>query len=198
MIRSVRPARPLPEEPSTRRIVVPAYRRAIVDLFGESGRERVVSLLSGDSREELVRDVTANLEWIAARHLIAWTFAIWEGPAERQRDAMTQFVRRQWDLSFGVVRRLLLHMATPQSIVGRLPQIWKQDNSAGELEAVLDDGGHGATIHLSDTPFIETPHGRASMAEIYRHAFSQTRARQVTETHALEAPARMVLRLRWT
>ena len=194
----MRPERPLPDEPSTRRIIVPAYRRAIVDLFGEPGREQVIALLSGDSRDEFVRDVTANTRWIPSRHLIAWSFAIWEGPAARRRDVMAEFVRRSWDLSFGVIRKLLLHMATPDSIVVRLPEIWKQDNTAGTLEAALADGGRGATLHLSDTPFIDTPHGRASIAEIYRHALAQTRASNVTETHALDSPTRMVIRLRWT
>ena len=198
MLRSVRPERPLPDEPCTRRIVVPAYRRAVVDLFGDAGRTQVIALLDGDSRDEFVRDVTPNREWIPARHLIAWSFAVWEGPANRQREPMAELVRRQWDLSFGVVRKLLLHMASPSAIVARLPQIWKQDHTAGTLEAVLDDGGSGATLRMSDTPFIETPQARAGMAEIYRHAFAQTRARNVTETHALEAPNRMVLRLRWT
>ena len=136
-------------------------------------------------------------DWFPARLIIAWSFAAWEGPANRVRDEMAACVRRQWDFSFGVIRRLLLHMAPPGPIVARLGPIWKQDNTAGELVATLDEGGSGATIHLVDTPFIDTPHGRASIAETYRHAFAQTRAKNVTEMHALDGPNRMVIRLKW-
>jgi hypothetical protein len=189
----------IPAEPCTKRIVVPAFRRAVVDLWGDEGRERTIANLTGDAREEFIADaVGANRIWFPTRIIIAWGFAIWEGPANRTRDDMARFVRRQWDLSMGVVRRVILHMAAPAPVVARLGALWKQDNTAGELEATLDEGGNGATIHLSDNPFVETPHGRASVAEIYRHAFAQTRAKNVTEMHALDGPRRMVIRLKWT
>jgi hypothetical protein len=111
---------------------------------------------------------------------------------------MAEFVRRQWDLSFGVVRRLLLHMAHPATVIARLEQVYREDNIGGALTATLDEGSKGATIVLSDNPFVDTPHGRASMAEVYRHALAQTRAKNVTEAHALDGARRMQIRLRWT
>lgn len=178
---------------------MPAFRRAVVDLWGEDGRERTIANLVGEARDEFIQDsVGTSRVWFPARHIIAWAFAVWEGPAERKRDRMAEYIRRQWDLSFGVVRRVLLHMASPQSVVPRLPELWREDNTAGELEASLDDGRTSATLYLSNTPFVETPHARASVAEVYRHAFAQTRAKNVTEAHALEAPHRMMIRLRWT
>ncbi len=189
----------IPAEPCVKRIVVPAFRQAVVDLWGDAGREQMISNLSGDSRDEFVQDVVgANRVWIPTRHVIAWAFAIWEGPANRTRDEMARFIRRQWDLSMGVVRRVILHLAPPGPIVARLGAMWKQDNTAGEMEATLDEGGNGATLHLSNSPFVETPHGRASIAEIYRHAFAQTRAKNVTEMHALDGPKRMVIRVKWS
>ena len=159
----------------------------------------MIALLSGEAREEFVRDVVgANLVWFPARHVIAWGFAAGEGPADRTREVMAKIVRRQFDLSYGVVRRLVLHMAPPASVIARIGPMWKQDHTAGELVATLGDTGHSATLHLSDTPFVDTPHGRASMAEVYRHALAQTRAKNVTETHALDGPKRMVIRLKWT
>lgn len=188
----------LPSEACVRRIVVPAFRRAVVDLFGPQGRDRMVALLEGDAREHFVRDVGAESKWFPARHLIAWGFAAWEGPAERKRELMSSLVRRQWDLSFGIVRRMLLHLAAPAPIVGRLGKLWEQDNIGGTMTASLDADERGATIYLSDSPFVDTPHGRASIAEVYRHAFSQTRARDVAEAHALDGGRRMVIRLKWT
>jgi len=176
---------------------VPAFRRAIVEVWGEPGRDAVLGRLTGEARDAFVRDVATDRMWFPARHVIAWAFAVWEGPANRSRDEMATFVRRQWDLSFGVIRRALLHLAAPASVVPRLPQIWKQDNIGGVLEASLDAGGLGATLHLRDTPFVDTPQGRASVAEIYRHAFAQTRAKDVTEHHALDGARQMVVRLRW-
>jgi hypothetical protein len=190
--------RPAPEEPCIKRILVPAWRRAVIDVWGEAGRAEIIEHLSGESREAFIRDLPdAHPEWFPVRHVIAWAFAAWEGPAKRVREDMALFVRRQWDLSFGVIRRLILHMAHPSSIVPRLADLWKQDNNCGGVDAELDDGGMGATIHVWDTPFVDTPHGRASVAEIYRHAFEQTRAKRVTETHALDGHGRMVIRLKW-
>ena len=186
-----------PNEPSIRRYVVPAFRRAIVDRWGEDGRAQTIALLEGDAREEFLRDVATSLDWFPTRHLIAWGFAVWEGPARRDRPTMAAFVRRQWDLSHGVVRRLLLHLATPQAIVPRLGGIWREDNVGGACTATLDDGNRGATIEIRDTLWAETPHARASLAEVYRHAFAQTRANDVTETHAPDGPMNMVIRLKW-
>ena len=47
---------------------------------------------------------------------------------------------------------------------------------------MLEPDGKSATIHIIDHPFTETPHARAAMAESYRYAFSQTRAKEVTES----------------
>lgn len=166
-------------------------------MFGDEGRARTLALLPEDSRAELERDVTTTL-WFPSRHVIAWAFAIWEGPAGRDREVMSAFVRKQWDLSFGVVRRMMLHLASPTTIVPRLPKLWREDHNVGEVTSSLEDEGRGATVHFEGTPFVDTPHGRASMAEVYRHAFAQTRARNVTATHAADGPHGMVLRLRWT
>jgi hypothetical protein len=189
----------IPDEPCVRRIVVPAFRRAVVDVCGEGARDQMIALLAGEAREEFIRDaVGANLVWFPERLLIAWGFAAWEGPAARTRETMARIVRRQFDLSFGVVRRLILHMAAPASVIARIGPLWRQDHTAGELTASVDEGGLGATLHLSDHPMVDTPHGRASMAEVYRHAIAQTRAKSVTESHALDGPKRMVIRLKWT
>lgn len=189
----------MPAEPCVRRIVVPGFRQAVIDQWGEEGRARTLANLTGEARDELAADVVGGHRvWFPTRHVIAWSFAIWEGPAERSREEMARFIRRQWDLSMGVVRRVILHLAPPGPVVARLGALWKQDNTAGELDAALDPSGKGATIHLADTPFVDTPHARASIAEIYRHAFAQTRAKNVTETHALDGPRRMVIRLRWS
>ena len=189
----------IPAEPCLRRISVPAFRRAVVDVCGVPGRDQMILLLSGEARDEFIGDVVgANMVWFPTRHFIAWGFAAWEGPAARTREVMERIVRRQFDLSYGVVRRLILHMAPPASVIERVGPLWKRDHTAGELVATVDEGGRGATLHLSDSPFVDSPHGRASVAEVYRHALSLTRAKNVTETHALDGPKRMVIRLKWT
>jgi len=189
--------RPPTSEPCVRRIVVPAFRQAIVDTWGEPGRAQVIAALRDEAREAFVNDGAHKGHWFPARHVIAWAFATWEGPAHRVREDMARCIRRQWDLSFGIVRRTLLLLAHPAPIVPKLPRLWTEDNSSGELAATLEEGGQGATLRIAGTPFADTPHGRASMAEVYRHAFSRTRASQVTETHAADGPSGMVIRLKW-
>ncbi|MGZ3424196.1 MAG: hypothetical protein ACXVEE_40425 [Polyangiales bacterium] len=184
-------------EPCVRRFVIPAFKRAIVEQFGAEGRAEALALLQGDSQAELASELTPEGHWYPCRHVIAWSFAVWEGPAKRDRETMAKFMRRQWDLGTGVVRRVLLHMASPSAVVPRLGELWLKDNNAGEVTAELE-GANGAAIWIKDTPFVDTPQARASMAEIYRHAFAQTRAKNVAETHALDGARTMVIKLRWT
>lgn len=182
-------------EPHTRGYMVPPFKRALVERFGEEGRQRALALLQGDAREALASPVSVGA-WFPTRHMIVWGFAVYDGPCGGDRELMAAFVRHQWDLGVGVVRRMMLHMAPPTAIVPRLAKLWEEDNSAGELHAEMQ-GSHAAVLRISNTPWVDSPQTRLSMAEVYRHAFANTRAREVTASHTFEAPRTMTIRLRW-
>jgi serine/threonine-protein kinase len=185
------------KEPMQRRIFVNAAKRAAVLLWGEDGLNEIAQALDDDTREEFFRTMSVE-DQIACRHVINWCFAAWEGPAKQNKAKMSEYVDRIFDFGFGVIRRAVLRLADPAVLVPRLPGFWKEDYSSGELTSVVDPDGRSATIHVSDHPFTETPHGRASVAEGYRYAFSQTRAKEVTESHGLAKPGVLMFRLRWT
>ena len=205
--KSATPARPAAkQEPAKealqRRIYVPALKRAAVLLWGDDGLNAIAGACGDDAREEFFRTVSAD-EWVGCRHVIEWCLRAFEGPCKRDRNKMAEYVDRAYDFSYGVVRKFIVRLADPASIVPRLPAFWKQDHSEGELASEVDASGKGCTIRVTGTPYVDLVHSRAGMAETYRYGFSQTRAKKVTESHALERATGkqekpvLVIKLRW-
>ncbi len=186
----------VPTEHMQRRYYVQAMKRAAVALWGDPGLNAIAAALPDETREEFFR-VNQSEPWIAARHLIQWMYAVHHGPSQLAQPKTKDYIDRVVDLSTGVILRSLLHMADPASLTPRLPALWKKDNTHGELEATLDPGGKSATFRLTGTAYHESPQTRGGMAEMYRHSYSLTRAKMVTETHALEKPGTLLFRIRW-
>ena len=186
-----------PKEPMQLRLYVPALKRAAVLLWGDDGLNDIAATLPDDTREEFFRVVQTD-DWIAARHVIAWSLAAHRGPARLSVPKTHEYLDRAFDFSFGVVRRAVLRMADPAVVTPRMPGIWKEEHTAGELQSAVDPGGKSATFRLSGTPYTGTPQTRSGLVENYRYAYSLTRAKDVTETHTLEKPGTLVFRIRWT
>jgi hypothetical protein len=128
--------------------------------------------------------------------MIAFNFALWEGPADRQRAHYFPWVRRTTDLSFGRVKRLFLSMATPEKVLRSAAALWRADQNTGTQEGTAD--GKTGRILLRDHPYCDTPQARAGYAEMVRYVVELTRAKNVTETHAAVAPRGLEIKLRWT
>jgi hypothetical protein len=180
-----------------KRLVVPAAKRAAVLLWGEDGLNEIAQALPDDTREEFFRVHQAD-EWVACRHFIAWMYAAHHGPAKLSLPKIREYINRTFDFGYGIVRKSMLRMADPAVLTPRVGGMWHDDQTAGELVSTLDAGGKSATFRLTDNPYTETPQTRAGVAENYRYAYSLTRAKDVTETHALEKPGVLVFRIRWT
>jgi hypothetical protein len=133
-------------------------------------------------------------EWFPERHFIAWCYAIFEGPADYDIDGVKAYLRRTFDLCYGVINRFVLHMARPEDAIKRVSHLWKKEHTTGALEARLVKGG--AVLRLTNSPYTRTPHTRAGLSENYRYALSLTRAKDVREWHALEDGA-LVVYLTW-
>jgi serine/threonine-protein kinase len=201
---SATPARPAPKaapakESMQRRFFIPAAKRAAVLLWGDDGLNEIAQALDNEARNEFFR-ASGGDEWIPSRLVIEWCLRTFEGPCRRDRHKMAEYVDRAYDFSYGAVRKFVVKMADPASVVPKLPGFWKQDHTEGELAAEVDPSGKGCTIRISGTPYTDLVHSRAGMAEIYRYAFSQTRAKEVTESHALERSTGkpvLVIKLKW-
>jgi hypothetical protein len=179
---------------SVRGYVIRAFRDAAGELWGAGGLADIAARMPEASRIEAFRD-RLSTEWIDEAHVIAWCFATWEGPAGRDKPAYFRFVQRQTDLGFGRVRRFLLSVATPLKLLAKAPELWSLDHSHGKMECEAEE--RRASLVLRDHPYTETPQARATIAEAFRYTLALTRAKDVTESHALDRPGMMTVRLKW-
>ena len=171
------------------------FRTACEDMWGAAGLKAIADALPPE-----VRDRTASLrpldDWIPLDDLIAWHVAVWNGPARRNEAVFTEHVHRTLDLGFGKVKRLLLSMATPQSLAPRVVDLWSDEYSTGRLEAV-DLTKQSVTLVLHDHAYVQHALMRTVIAEVYRYVLSLTRVKSVTAVHAVRNGALVVV-LRWT
>jgi hypothetical protein len=172
----------------------PAARRAAVEVWGATGVAAIEARLPAEARPCFAEGAPPR-EWMPTGHFIAWMYAAFEGPAEHDLDVTKAYVRRVFDLSYGVIRRFILHMARPEDVIPKLPKMWKQDQTGGEMTVEVRE--RGAVIRLSNSPYTRTVYTRAGMAENYRYALSLTRAKNVVEWHALESEGVLVMWFKW-
>jgi hypothetical protein len=173
------------------------YFRAAVDaaraIWGEAGVQDAAARMPERERAEFFADRLP--EWAPTRAMIAWNFALWEGPVRRDKAIYFSWVRKTADLSFGRVRRLFLSMATPEKLITSASDLWKADHTAGTLDGLVH--GKCGTLMLRDHPYTETPQARTAIAEMMRYSVELTRARSPTATHALVGPRAMQIKVRW-
>jgi hypothetical protein len=163
-------------------------------MWGESGYDKIARELPEDVRER-----TAGMrplpDWIPLEDLIAWHVAVWNGPARRDDRIMNDHIRATVDQGFGRVKRLLLSVATPQSLAPRVVKLWRDEYSTGNLEAGELDG-RSIQLTLYDHPYVQHALMRQVIAEVYRYVLSLTQAKQVSAVHAVRDAALLVV-LRW-
>ncbi len=194
------------KEAMQKRLFIPAAKKAAVLLWGDDGLNDIASAVENDTRTEFFKTAAVD-EWIPCQHVIEWCLRTFEGPCGRDRNKMAEYVDRAYDFSYGVIRKFVVKLADPVTVVARLPGFFKQDFNTGELEATLDPAvagvSNGCTIRIWGNPYVNLVHTRAGQAEVYRYGFSQTRVKEVTESHALERGKGpkgedvLVIRLKW-
>ena len=181
------------QEPETRLYQLRAAAEATEHCFGREARQSVTASVSPELRSAL-ESVATGMSWTPVRHVIDWSMAVWEGPANYDRAAMVEFTQRQVDMGFGRLRRALIALASPRLLLERAPELWEKDNRGGQVS--IDVGDHRATWRLVDHPYCAVPQARATMAEVLRYVVELTRARDVTESHGLSGGALEVI-VRW-
>jgi uncharacterized protein (TIGR02265 family) len=181
--------------PCERGVYFIAYLEALKRLWGAEGVASIAAELSEDTRAAVFRELSPA-EWIAEKHLIALNLATWAGPACRKRAEYARCIALTMDLSFGVIRRALLQLASPKALLENAPKLWREDHTHGEIE-VETISAKSAVLRLREHPFVDLPQSRAAIAESLRHCVTLTRARSVTETHRLEGESVMLVRFSW-
>jgi len=194
VVGSVRPsARPAAPGLVRRKSLI-GFRLACQQMWGEAGYEAICHALPAD-----VNDRTGGTrplpEQIFLDDLIAWHLTVWNGPAQRDEQIMTQHIRATVDQGFGRVKRFLISTSTPQMLAARVVSLWRDEYSTGRLEATSIEE---RSVHLAllDHAYLETPLMRYVIAEVFRYIVSLTRAKAVTVSHALRGDA-LVIVLRW-
>jgi hypothetical protein len=90
---------------------------------------------------------------------------------------------------------MLLRIAAPPRFFDKAPEFWRNDHTHGVLEMHIERAL--GTVCLGDHPYTQTPQMRLAIAEIFRYTVQRMRARNVTETHALEPDGALTIRIRW-
>lgn len=181
-------------EPKLKRFYATACSDALREIWGADGVEDVKRRMPARERDEMFAEHLPI--WFPERPLIAFNFALWEGPCGRDRERYFRWLRRQADLSFGVVKKLVLSMASPRKIIESAGELWKADHTHGVMEGRCEGDGHG-TLVLRDSIFVDTPQARAGISENLRYIVELAGAKGVVEKHSLLPPRALEVRLRW-
>jgi hypothetical protein len=167
---------------------------ALREIWGADGLADVTRRMPVRERQEVFAEHLPL--WFPERPLIALNYAIFEGLCDRKRELYFPWVHRMLDLSFGVVKKLVLSMASPRKVFESAAELWKADHTHGEMEGRCEADGRG-TMVLHDSLFVDTPQARAAMAEMLRYIMELGGARGAIEKHALVPPRTLEVRLRW-
>jgi hypothetical protein len=188
---------PVSAEPMTRGTVLHAIVESAREQWGEPGLRDIVERLPAEVRDATTGPAVSALRFYATRHLMAWDVAKMEGPALGDEDAFRRSVARSIELSFGRVRRVFLSFATPLLMAQRAAELWRHDQTHGELsvDSSRREEGRGS-VTLVGHPYVETPLSRLAFAEVVRHLLSMSRARNVRESHAHSGES-LVVALAW-
>ena len=190
-------APPPSSEPHARRTIFVTFRDAALEMWGKEGLRAIGERLTSEARRDTVDAVVIAADWLPEAHAIAWFGAVYEGPAGRMTSEYHRFLDRSMDLGFGRVRRLMLATAmTPSSLGHRAAELWRHDHTHGELTC-RDVGARSIVLTLHDHVYATTPLGRTTIAEIYRHISSLTRAKEVFAKLQQAGPATVAVNISW-
>jgi hypothetical protein len=182
-------------ESSCRATQLLAFRTAAIETWGELGWSEACERLDAETREALLGRPIPPVAWVPERYMLALADAVFTGPASSSEAAYREFVRNQVNLGFGRVRRFLLHLAPPERVLSRAPELWRHDHTHGEL--VVDVLDRRADVRLVDHDHATTAVARLTAAEIFRCVLSLTRAKNVRGEHRRVGERELHVRLDW-
>jgi uncharacterized protein YbjT (DUF2867 family) len=170
-------ARPTQASALGNRVV--ATRDATRDLFGALGVEAVLAALAPDERAVFLGPPP---KWVLEQTYIAWTRAVYEGPAGRDGATLARWVDRVTDHGFGTARRMLMSLASPWVIVRRAGALWRGEHSHGDLTST-PLGDNSARFELRASPYAVDDLAATAMSEAFRYILFRCRAKWASEEH---------------
>ena len=173
-----------------------AFRSAVFELWGELGWSEVTAMLSSEAQTSLLKAEVSPVGWIAERHMMALSEAVFAGPSSRQEDVYLRFVTKMIAHGFGRIRRFLVRFAPPELLLERAPDLWRHDHTHGKLSVHVE--GQRAHVQLRDHIHTTTELSRLTASESFRCALSQTRALNVRGAHRLDEHGGLDILLEWT
>lgn len=174
-----------------------AFKNAVVEKWKEPGWKLVVDGLPPDSREAICpAGIVSGAGWIAERHMVKLSEAIFNGPATSDYEIYRAHLKRVIELGFGRVRRVLVQFAHPHAVLRRAPELWKHDHSHGELTITIED--KSALAIVTHEILTATQLSRFTAAEMFRAVLSLTSAKEVKEEHGLDADGRLRVLFKWS
>ena len=184
-------------EQCVRRTILAAFREAAGKLWGRDGLVEIGANMSADCRADVLEPLVLKHTWYPERYTMEWYDAAWAGPGARRREAFLQLIDRMMDAGFGRVRKVLVGLASPHTVIAKAAELWRHDHTHGSL--VVDrfdraDRAAGAT--LTDHVYVETPLSRLAIAEVFRYAVSLAARGRVEQTHFMSEGSLRV-RLTW-
>ncbi len=184
------------QEPCVRQSVFAALRETALELWGRDGLQAIGQRLGDEvARRETVDTGIVGPTWLPERWLMEWHQAVWSGPAAANEVVFNRFIHRTVQQGFGRVRKLLLNLVTPPTLITRAAELWRDEHTHGELSARVD--GKIGVLMLRDHPFAHNKLSALVLAESMRHAASLSRCKSASQTHAL-TPAGLEVRLTWS
>lgn len=184
---------PLPES-CCRGTQLLAFRAAAIEKWGDIGWTETCALLDDETRSVVMRP-TRPIAWVPERYMVALADAVFAGPAAKSETVYREYVRHQVDLGFGRVRRALLHLAPPEMILKRAPDLWRHDHTHGKL--VIDITGTRALVRIVNHLHATNDVANMTASEIFRYVLSLTRAKNVTSSYQRVAERDLEVLLEW-
>ena len=193
---SGRPSPKAGEERSlVRRKSLVGFRIACELIWGPAGYRAVCADLPPDVSER-TSGMRPLPDWVVLDDLIAWNVAVWNVVAKRDEKLMTAQIRTAIDQGYGRVKRGLLALSTPRTLVPRVASLWQDEYSTGRLTATAVEGQR-MQLTLRDHPYVEHPLMRFVISEAFRYIVSLSQVEDVTAVHEARN-SKLVVVLRWT
>ncbi len=187
------PSSPLPQ---SRGIIFHTLHLAVKQTWGGRALDEVIACLPAEVAEATSGSGFLPIRWYPTAHLLAWQTAIYDLKAKGNDVDYAACIDRSLDVAIGGVRRLFMKVVTPRAIGERAGDMWRHFHTHGKVELDWRTETSGRVI-LSGHPYVEDTVGRRTYAEMIRYMLGLSRAKDVRESHGIDAAGRLAVTVSW-
>jgi hypothetical protein len=185
-----------PSVPTSRGIIFHTLHLAVQRTWGPDALAAVIAGLPEEVARETSGPEFLPIRWYPTSHLTAWQNAIYDGMAKGDDAAYATCIDRSLDLTLGGVRRLFMRVVAPHAIAERAGDMWRHFHSHGWIEIDWRTETSGRVV-LSEHGYAQDVVGRRTFAEMIRYMLALSRAKDVRESHGLDAAGRLAVTVSW-